>query len=75
MSEERVRLPVFQFRQQILEELGKNTCIIVRGATGCGKTTQIPQFILEDWIDQGDFPDVPSLLSPYLSIPYSMISF
>ena len=53
MSEDRVRLPVFQFRQQILDELAKNTCIIVRGATGCGKTTQIPQYILEDWIEKG----------------------
>ena len=54
MSEERVRLPVFQFRQQILDEIKKNTCVIIRGATGCGKTTQIPQYILEDWIDSGE---------------------
>ena len=58
MSEERVRLPVFQFRQQILDEINKNTCVIVRGATGCGKTTQIPQYILEDWIDNGETFDV-----------------
>ena len=54
MSEDRVRLPVFQFRKQILDEINNNTCIIVRGATGCGKTTQIPQYILEDWIDNGE---------------------
>lgn len=28
--------------------------IIISGQTGCGKTTQIPQFILESQIDSGN---------------------
>lgn len=28
--------------------------VIISGETGCGKTTQIPQFILESKIDSGD---------------------
>lgn len=28
----------------------ENQVVIISGATGCGKTTQIPQFILEDCV-------------------------
>jgi len=39
--EERQRLPVFNSRQQILEQIKRNNVILIRGATGCGKTTQV----------------------------------
>lgn len=39
--QERQNLPVFHYRQQILEQIKKNNVILVRGATGCGKTTQV----------------------------------
>ena len=32
----------------ILELLKKENAIIVKGFTGCGKTTQVPQFILDE---------------------------
>jgi ATP-dependent RNA helicase A len=43
-------LPVFNFKDQILSMIEHNPVIIVRGATGCGKTTQIPQYILEKYL-------------------------
>lgn len=39
--QERQNLPVFAYRQPILEQIRKNNVILIRGATGCGKTTQV----------------------------------
>ncbi len=39
--QERQKLPVFNYRQQILEQIKSNNVILIRGATGCGKTTQV----------------------------------
>lgn len=41
-------LPVDLYKQKILGMLNINNVLIVQGPTGCGKTTQIPQFILDD---------------------------
>ena len=44
-NQENVRLPIFNKREEILEKIQKNRVIIVSGNTGCGKSTQVPQFI------------------------------
>jgi ATP-dependent RNA helicase DHX8/PRP22 len=41
-------LPVIGFKQDILEASKKNQIIICIGETGSGKTTQIPQFFLDN---------------------------
>ncbi|CAF3251955.1 unnamed protein product [Rotaria socialis] len=58
--QERQNLPVFHYRQQILEQIKTNNVILIRGATGCGKTTQIPQYIIDDAIqnNQGAYCNV-----------------
>ncbi|MXQ87611.1 hypothetical protein E5288_WYG017766 [Bos mutus] len=48
--QERELLPVKKFESEILEAISQNPVVIIRGATGCGKTTQVPQFILDDCI-------------------------
>lgn len=40
-------LPIHSKREEILNLLEKENAIVVRGFTGCGKTTQVPQFILD----------------------------
>lgn len=54
---ERDQLPVKQFEEEIMETIDKNTVVIIRGATGCGKTTQVPQFILDRFIKRGSASD------------------
>jgi hypothetical protein len=48
----RQKLPSFSFRDIIISTVATNQVTIVCGETGCGKTTQVPQFILEDAISR-----------------------
>jgi len=41
------RLPILEHKKEIMEAIAKNDVVIVVGETGSGKTTQIPQMILE----------------------------
>ncbi|KAF2714791.1 P-loop containing nucleoside triphosphate hydrolase protein [Pleomassaria siparia CBS 279.74] len=43
-------LPMNQYRDGVLKLVNNNTFSIIVGATGSGKTTQVPQIILEDAI-------------------------
>lgn len=45
--EKRMQLPIFSYRQRILQAIDENRILLIQGSTGSGKTTQIPQFILE----------------------------
>ncbi|KAM4867979.1 putative ATP-dependent RNA helicase DHX57 isoform 1-T1 [Thomomys bottae] len=46
--QERQSLPAWEERETILKLLSKHQVVVISGMTGCGKTTQIPQFILDD---------------------------
>ncbi|KFK33334.1 hypothetical protein AALP_AA5G000800 [Arabis alpina] len=50
MLESRRSLPAFKQRDSVLTAISQNQVIVISGETGCGKTTQIPQFILESEI-------------------------
>lgn len=52
-AESKARLPMTTFRQAIVEMVTKNTYSIVVGSTGSGKTTQVPQILLDDAIKRG----------------------
>ncbi|KAK3036728.1 hypothetical protein RJ639_030552 [Escallonia herrerae] len=51
MLEFRRGLPAFKEKDAILAAISENQVVIISGETGCGKTTQIPQFILESEIE------------------------
>ena len=44
-SKAKKELPIFPFRNEILEKIQQNRVIIISGNTGCGKSTQVPQYI------------------------------
>ncbi|KAJ8922275.1 hypothetical protein NQ315_004214 [Exocentrus adspersus] len=50
---EREKLPVYSMKGTIMEAINEHPVIIIRGNTGCGKTTQVCQFILEDYVMSG----------------------
>lgn len=51
MIEFRRTLPAYKEKEALLEAISRNQVVVVSGETGCGKTTQLPQYILESEID------------------------
>ncbi|XP_050669842.1 3'-5' RNA helicase YTHDC2-like isoform X6 [Leptidea sinapis] len=51
----RERLPVYEQRHELISAINSNQVIIVAGATGCGKTTQLPQLVL-DYCQENKLP-------------------
>ncbi|KAL0262749.1 putative ATP-dependent RNA helicase DHR1 [Diplodia seriata] len=47
VQEGRLKLPVVAEEQKIMEAIHNNDVVVVWGATGSGKTTQVPQFLFE----------------------------
>ena len=43
----RMALPIWKFKDELLGAIEQNKVVIVCGETGCGKSTQVPAFILE----------------------------
>ena len=48
MFDQRSKLPVFDRCEEILKAVEENQVIVICGETGCGKSTQIVQFLLDD---------------------------
>ncbi|RZC33979.1 ATP-dependent RNA helicase DHX36, partial [Asbolus verrucosus] len=52
MLNKRKRLPSYTMRDQIIKMISDNQVVVISGETGCGKTTQVAQFILDDFIEK-----------------------
>ncbi|KAI0651863.1 P-loop containing nucleoside triphosphate hydrolase protein [Trametes meyenii] len=50
----RASLPVFTKSEELLKHINDHDVTICMAATGSGKTTQIPQLILDEWTNRGD---------------------
>lgn len=57
----RMGLPVVGEEQKIMEAIHNNSTIVIWGATGSGKTTQLPQFLFESGFGSPDSPN-PGLI-------------
>ncbi|CAO1440622.1 unnamed protein product [Diamesa tonsa] len=52
MLKGRQNLPAWSQKEKILRVINGNQVTVISGDTGCGKSTQIPQFILDDWMER-----------------------
>lgn len=46
LRREQKTLPIFQYRDRIVELVRSHPVVVVAGDTGCGKSTQVPQYLL-----------------------------
>ena len=46
---QRIALPIAQYRSEVLSMIRNSQVSILSGGTGCGKSTQVPQFLLEEF--------------------------
>ncbi|CAO1637463.1 unnamed protein product [Parajaminaea phylloscopi] len=53
MTAQRQSLPIFKYREHILDVMNNNQIFVLSGETGCGKSTQVPAYILEDCLSRG----------------------
>lgn len=47
LRESQANLPVAQHRDEIIEAVKNESVVIIAGDTGCGKSTQVPQYLLK----------------------------
>lgn len=53
MLQHRKQLPIAKYKDEILSILDRSQILVLSGETGCGKSTQVPAFILEDQLVRG----------------------
>lgn len=47
IEESRKNLPIYNFRDDLLKAIEEHQILIIEGETGSGKTTQVPQYLVE----------------------------
>ena len=51
--QQKLSLPIYSYKEHILQMIEQNQVLLVQSSTGSGKTTQIPQFIMEKASEKG----------------------
>ncbi|GBE60326.1 RNA helicase [Babesia ovata] len=50
----RIKLPACMMEQEIVDAVKHNDIVVITGDTGCGKSTQVPQFLYENGLCTGN---------------------
>ena len=53
MLRSRKSLPIWEFKNELLQAIEEHQIVIICGETGCGKSTQVPSYIIEHELSSG----------------------
>nr|CAD7426187.1 unnamed protein product [Timema monikensis] len=45
----RQKLPIYKYQEELCDTVSRHRVVVVKGETGCGKSTQVPQFLMDEW--------------------------
>ncbi len=45
-------LPIAEYKDKLIDAVSTSRCVVITGETGCGKTTQLPQFLHRAGLDE-----------------------
>ncbi|XP_053657459.1 ATP-dependent RNA helicase TDRD9 isoform X1 [Cherax quadricarinatus] len=51
-KDQELALPIFDVQKEILAKIAQNRVVVIKGETGSGKSTQVPQFILDEAVEK-----------------------
>lgn len=51
-------LPIHTYRAEILRRVNQSPVVTIKGETGCGKSTQVPQYILDAAFDKREYCNI-----------------
>ena len=60
---DREELPIMEHKEKILELMEEHQVVCIEGETGCGKSSQVPQFILQEVPDSRVLVSQPNFLA------------
>ncbi|KAB0800786.1 hypothetical protein PPYR_06525 [Photinus pyralis] len=49
VAKEPTRLPISDYKEELIGLLARNSVVIIKGEPGCGKSTRVPQYVMEAW--------------------------
>ncbi|XP_066150364.1 uncharacterized protein [Euwallacea fornicatus] len=52
LAREKIVLPISKYKNDFIQLILKNNIVIVKGEPGCGKSSRIPQYVLESWLEE-----------------------
>ncbi|RWS08967.1 putative ATP-dependent RNA helicase DHX30-like isoform X5 [Dinothrombium tinctorium] len=67
-------LPIYSSKQKIIDTIEKNRVTVIAGETACGKTTQIPLFVFEDFIEKGKGAECSMVITQPRRLPTVAVS-
>ncbi|GAB1602318.1 probable ATP-dependent RNA helicase DHX34 [Argonauta hians] len=47
LRQDQQNLPIWKYKENIINQIKANSVVLVAGDTGCGKSTQVPQYLIE----------------------------
>eukprot|EP00767_Chilomastix_cuspidata_P003155 gnl/Chilomastix_cuspidata/3272.p1 GENE.gnl/Chilomastix_cuspidata/3272~~gnl/Chilomastix_cuspidata/3272.p1 ORF type:complete len:1486 (+),score=522.22 gnl/Chilomastix_cuspidata/3272:35-4492(+) len=66
---QRQRLPVWGHRDAVVAAVRSEQVVVISGSTGCGKSTQIPQFLLDDLLTNPTDPNPTIVVTQPRRVP------